>query len=367
MTIFNYICVSMEEPDFRTNTLLKPLSWIWAAFTSIRNALFDKGICRSESFPVPVISVGNITVGGTGKSPHTAYIASLLSHINRIAILSRGYGRRTKGFRIVSPSDTCHSIGDEPLMLSNILPDICVAVDEDRVHGIRTLIRNKLNPQVIILDDAFQHRRVTPSLNILLVNYNRNILHDCIMPAGRLRESTRNRGRADIIIVTKCPLNLDEAEMKKIASDLITNKNQKIYFSTFEYLPLYKLSDHSEYVPDNTTPILAVTGIAFPQPMITRLKDMSQNISLLSFPDHHSFTNKDLHNISSSLDRLGPEAIIITTEKDAARLRNIYLQPGLLDRIYILPITVSFLRDGKLFDEQITGHVKSFLKKQIHD
>ena len=354
------------EPDFRTYRLLKPLSWIWGAVNSVRNRLFDKGILPSERFQVPVISVGNITVGGTGKSPHTAYIASLLARNGPTAILSRGYGRHSKGFRMVSPSDTYRSAGDEPLMLSVQLPDVCVAVDEDRAHGIRTLI-NKVNPRAIVLDDAFQHRRVTPSRNILLVNYNRNILRDCPMPAGRLRESACNRIRADIMIVTKCPPHIDPSCMEMIAAELVTDRQQRVWFSTMEYGALYRLSDRRGYPQDTSVPILAVTGIASPDGMVTHLKGISPEVVLMSYPDHHGFTSRDLSGIGRTLDSLGPEAIIVTTEKDASRLSGTDLPPGLSDRIYVLPITVRFLKDGDLFDRLITEHVESFPKDNRHD
>ena len=354
------------EPDFRTYKLLKPISRIWAAVSSVRNRLFDKGILRSETFRLPVISVGNITVGGTGKSPHTAYIASLLARSGRTAILSRGYGRQTKGFRMVSPSDTYRSVGDEPLMLSILLPDVCVAVDEDRAHGIRTII-NKVNPRVIVLDDAFQHRKVTPSLNILLINYNRNILLDCPMPAGRLRESASNRDRADIMVVTKCPQGIGLSEMKSISAELVTARQQRVWFSTMEYGPLYRLSDHTVYSPDISTPILAVTGIASPDAMVAHLKDTFREVTLISYPDHHRFTSRNLLKISRTLDSIGSGAIIVTTEKDASRFLSADMPPGLIGRIFVLPIAVRFLKDGDLFDSLITEHVESFENNNSHD
>lgn len=349
------------KPSFKTYSLLKPLSWIWAITTSVRNHLFDKGILHTECFRLPVISVGNITVGGTGKSPHTAYIASLLAKNYKVSILSRGYGRHTNGFRIVSASDSYRSVGDEPLMLSVQLPNVCVAVDEDRAHGIRTLI-NKVKPQTIILDDAFQHRKVTPSINILLVDYNRNILDDCILPAGKLRENARNRERADIIIVTKCPSDLDNTEMGRIESELIMNKKQRLFFTTMEYGNIYSLSDFCEYTPDATTPILAVTGIASPCTLKKQLDNLSHEVSLMSYPDHHSFTKKDLCKICVTLDKLGPQSIVLTTEKDASRLKSLDIPNELRERIYILPITVKFLKDGNLFESLITKHIESFTK-----
>lgn len=351
------------EASFRTYPILKPVSWIWAAFTSVRNLLFEKGIYHAESFRIPVISVGNITVGGTGKSPHTYYIASLTQNRRgaATAILSRGYRRHTSGFRIVSPSDTYLTVGDEPLMLSLQLPDVCVAVDENRVNGIRTLI-NKVKPQVIVLDDAFQHRRVSPSLNILLVDYNRNILQDSIIPAGRLRESASNRNRADIIIVTKCPSNLDEIQMDELSSTLPTNDKQSVFFSTISYGALYSLIDRSEYTPHINTPILAVSGIASTGSFTDHLRSISSSVSLMSFPDHHSFNGKDIEKIDMALSGLGSEAVIVVTEKDAVRLKSLNLPSGLRKRIYVLPISARFLKNEELFDKTIIDHIESFSK-----
>ena len=353
------------KPPFRIYTLLKPLSWIWATVTFVRNLFFDIGIFRSERFPLPVISVGNITVGGTGKSPHTAYIASILSTACKVSVLSRGYGRKTKGFRMVTSSDTYLTAGDEPLMLFKQLKNVCIAVDENRAHGINILI-DKVNPKVVVLDDAFQHRRITPSLNILLIDYNRNILQDCLLPAGKLRENPLNRKRADIIIVSKCPSDLDNAEMRKTASELITDSNQRIFFTTMEYGDIYGLDENIEYTPDTSTPILAVTGIASPDMMKEYLSSLSDNVFTMSFPDHHGFTRKDIRKICASIDELGPQAIVVTTEKDAVRFRDSDLPHELRKRIFILPIAVRFLTDGKLFDRIITEHVESF-KINSHD
>ena len=197
---------------FKINDILRPLGWLYDLTTGIRNKMYDRGLLKSTSFSVPVISIGNITVGGTGKTPHTEYIAALIKDHFRTAILSRGYGRRTRGYILAESTATSLTIGDEPLQMHRRFPDIDLAVCENRAFGIERLIRDR-DSHVILLDDAFQHRGVTPSLNILLVNYNRNILDDAMLPAGRLRENAAGRKRAHIIIVTKCPRNLSSDSM----------------------------------------------------------------------------------------------------------------------------------------------------------
>jgi len=250
--------------EFRTYYLLKPLSWIYALFTSVRNMMYDRGILSATRFPIPVISVGNITVGGTGKTPHTLFIASMLKDKVTTAVLSRGYGRLSKGFLLADEKSDSNLLGDEPLMIHNRLPEIYVAVDEDRVRGIKRLLK-EVQPEVVILDDAFQHRRIEPSLNILLVNRNRNILNDCVMPAGRMRETAAGRDRADIIIVTKCPDTLDGRRMDEMSAKLMVHQSQKVFFSTVGYGDIYNPFTSRTLVPEPGRQVLAVTGIASPE------------------------------------------------------------------------------------------------------
>lgn len=350
------------KPSFRIYHILRPFGWIYGLITGIRNRLYDRGTLKSTSFQVPVISIGNITVGGTGKTPHTEYIASVLKNRFSTAVLSRGYGRHTKGFFMSDEHSDSGLIGDEPLQIKTGYPDLDVAVCEDRVKGIRRL-SEICSPDVILLDDAFQHRRVAPSLNILLVNRNRNILNDAMLPAGRLRESARGRSRADIIIVSKCPEDMTSDMMDSMTRDLKSQPGQQVFFTTTEYGELYPM-DGKSAAPAPGCPVLAVTGIADPAPLMARLAATHGTVSLMSFPDHHEFSVRDISGIEKRLERMPADTVTVTTAKDAARLSGMELKPELARRIYILPIKVRFLRDADRFDRLVEEHVNSFKKQK---
>lgn len=357
---FIYFCSEMK-PDYNIHGILRPLGWIYGAVTALRNRRFDRGCAHSSVFPVPVISVGNITAGGTGKTPHTEYIAALIKDKYPTAILSRGYGRSTKGYILADASATGRTIGDEPLQMHRRFPDVDLAVCENRAQGIERLISER-DPQVILLDDAFQHRRVTPSLNILLVNYNRNIMTDAMLPAGRLRESAKGRSRAHIIIVTKCPRDLSPESMDELASNLAVTPAQQVFFSTLDYGTLYPYIE-SAAVPSTTCPVLAVTGIADPAPMTAELRTTHSDVKLLSYPDHHSFTKRNIKEIAGWLQTMPASTIIVTTAKDAARLSDLQLPAELSSRLYVLPVKPAFIRDAELFDSTIINHIESFRKQ----
>lgn len=346
------------KPAFRIYNVFRPIGWLYGLATGLRNRMYDSGMLRSVSFPIPVICVGNITVGGTGKTPHTEYIAALLKDRMRIAILSRGYGRHTKGFIRSDALSDSNQIGDEPLQLKRRFPDVEVAVCEDRATGIKRL-SDQCSPQVIILDDAYQHRKVSPSLNILLVNYGRNILQDAMLPAGRLRESAGYRRRAQIIVVTKCPKDLSSAQMDDLASMLAVRPEQKVFFTTLEYGGLYPL-DGKSTVPSQDYPVLALTGIADPAPMEAQLRKSHKEVSMLSYPDHHDFSRKDILEVEHRLEGMPQESVIVTTAKDAARLSGMDLDDYLKSRIFILPVRPAFLRDAKVFDDTILNHIETF-------
>lgn len=346
------------KPAFRIYNVIRPIGWLYGLFTGLRNRMYDGGMLKSVSFPIPIICVGNITVGGTGKTPHTEYIAALLKDRMRIAILSRGYGRHTKGFILSDAQSDSNQIGDEPLQIKRRFPDVAVAVCEDRVTGIKRLAE-LCALQTIILDDAYQHRKVTPSLNILLVNYSRNILQDAMLPAGRLRESANCRRRAQIIVVTKCPKDISPAQMDDLASKLAVNPGQKVFFTTLEYGSLYPLDGKSE-VPSQSCPVLALTGIADPIPMEAQLRKSHKQVNMLSYPDHHDFSRNDILEIEHRLQSMPQGSIIVTTAKDAARLSGMDLNKDLKSRIFILPVRPAFLRDAKEFDHTILNHIESF-------
>lgn len=351
------------KSEFRINNILRPLGWLYGLITGIRNRLFDIGVLKSTAFRLPVISIGNITVGGTGKTPHSEYTATLLKDRYKTAVLSRGYGRHTKGFFMSDSHSDSGLIGDEPLQIKRRFPDLEVAVCSDRVEGIKRLIE-MCAPQVIILDDAFQHRRVKPSLNILLVNWHRNILDDAMLPAGYLRENVKGRRRADIIIVTKCPEQLEKKAMVELTRKLKVKPEQQVFFTTPHYNRPYLIDDAGTPLDLPQVPLLAVTGIASPALMKAELERQGHHVTLMDYPDHYRFTKQDIANITSRLESMGQDAVIVTTAKDAARLQDLNLAEDLRKKIYILPVGVRFLRDAQKFENTILQHVESFVNKK---
>ena len=349
------------KPEFRIYQILRPLGWLYGAVSGIRNILYDRGIAKSTSFNIPVISIGNITVGGTGKTPHTEYTATILKERYRTAVLSRGYGRHTKGFIMSDSHSDSGLIGDEPLQIKQRFPDLDVAVCEERVTGIRRIIE-MCSPDVILLDDAFQHRKVTPSLNILLVNWHRNILDDAMLPAGRMRESAASRRRADIIIVTKCPEDMSRESADALATALRIRPSQQVYFTTLEYGTPYLMTDREQATALPSGPVLAVTGIASPRLMEDELKRQGHEVTMLTFPDHYRYCKEDIRLIMEQLEGMGPDAYVVTTAKDAARLTDMDIDADLAAKIYVLPVGVRFMRDKDAFDRAVTGHVESFGK-----
>lgn len=342
-------------------TVLRPFGFIYGIITKIRNLMFDYGLIKSYSFSFPVISIGNISVGGTGKTPHTEYVIRLLKGNYKIAVLSRGYGRKTKGFYRYDKNATALTIGDEPFQLAKKFPSIEIAVDEKRVHGINTLTKYE-NFDAVILDDAFQHRRVKPSLNILIVDYNRNILDDCMLPAGRLREWANNRKRADIIIVSKCPQNIKGVEMQVLAEELRTSAKQEIFFTAIRYGTPYCLGKNDialnlkELNKDDS--VILLSGIASPKQMYNYISSYTDNIELLEYGDHHIYTQDEINILDKKLLNItSRRRYIITTEKDAARLKGMNLSEKIKSSVYVLPIEIEFINSGTIFDSIILKHI----------
>ena len=336
--------------------LLYPLALFFGAATRIRNFLYNTGVLKSYKFDIPVICVGNITVGGTGKTPHTEYLVRLLKHEYRVAVLSRGYKRKSRGFRLADPSASVNVLGDEPLQIFRKFPDIKVAVDRDRVHGVRTLLKDPDNMQVIILDDGFQHRRLTPGLTILLTDYNRLMIKDHLLPYGELRESRLAMYRADIILITKSPADLPPIQRRIIAKEMDKAAYQNIYFTAFEYgkqVPVFQESVRPEN--DNSTGdtnkcgILLVTGIANPAPLMEHLEKEYEEIIHLIFPDHHKYTEKDIASISENFKMLkSDEKRVLTTEKDAVRFMEFTnIAEPLRNVFYYVPVGIQFLNDDQ--------------------
>ncbi len=350
------------------NIFLYPVSLLYGLITGIRNFLYDTGILPSIEFPFPVICVGNITVGGTGKTPHAEYIVGLLSENFKVATLSRGYKRKTRDFRIASASALVRDIGDEPLQIFLKFPDVLVTVDRNRVHGVKKILEENPETDVIILDDGFQHRRITPGFSILLSDYERLIVRDHMMPYGNLRENKGNMRRADIILITKSPENLSPIQRMLIVKEVDKTPYQNLYFTTFKYkppVPVFGSSDQEESQSVLTDcedcGIVLITGIANPQPLKEYLKKSYNEIIHLSFPDHHNFKDKDLVSISSSYHELNSKKrYLFTTEKDAVRLREFTnIAEPIKASFFYIPIGIHFLNEDKEeFDNLIIDYVR---------
>lgn len=330
--------------------LLFPFAVLYGIITAFRNYFYNIGWLQSKKYDLPVICVGNLSVGGTGKSPMIEYLISFLKEEYKVAVLSRGYKRKTSGFLEVQESHTASQVGDEPLQIKQKFPETTVAVCADRQTGIEKL---KKTSEIILLDDAFQHRKVAASLNILLTPFNDLYIYDYMLPTGNLREPRAGALRADIIIVTKCPEKVAYAKLQEIQFKLELNPHQKIYFSKIGY-------DSSIYGVSETLPIdyllqkkfTLVTGIANPTPLVDFLKQKGYDFEHHKFPDHHDFS-------PSEIEKLKKKDLIITTEKDYMRL-----QPKLKKfALYYLPIKTILLNEqSKYFEERILSEVKSQLR-----
>lgn len=339
--------------------LLLPLSMLYGLAVGIRNFFFNTGILKSKEFGIPVICVGNITVGGTGKTPHTELILSELQKDYRVACLSRGYKRRTSGFVLADDSSTAEEIGDEPMQIKRKFPNILVAVDEKRVRGIEHLLALPQPPQVIVLDDAFQHRYVKAGKNILLTDYNRPVYKDCLLPSGRLRETPAALKRADYIIVSKCPGNITPIEKRIIFKHLKIKPYQQLFFTQMQYgSPRGLLPGQATVEVQPGTGILSVTGIARPEPFVRHLQTYTQNITEIRYPDHHHFSIKDIRHIETEFDAIyHSEKYIFTTEKDAVRLMGCELPEKIRKKIYYIPIEPVFLNKKEVLINELKNYV----------
>ena len=361
----------MEGDFIKINKALRPLSWLYGVGVKLRNTMFNIGVLKSRAFDIPVISVGNITVGGTGKTPHVEYLIRLLQDRFRVAVLSRGYKRSSKGFVQANAATTMPEIGDEPYQMKQKFPNITIAVDKNRCHGIDQLVANDQKLDVILLDDAFQHRYVKPGINILLVDYHRLIIYDELLPAGRLREPLEGKDRADIVIVTKCPKDLKPMEYRVITKAMNLFPYQQLFFSTIEYGQLRPLFDDAKEQKDKkdlkNEHVLLLTGIASPEQLQHDLSPLAPHITPLTFADHHEFNEKDVQQINDSFAALPEPRIMITTEKDATRLQQVKgLSPLVRANLYIIPINVCFmLEQGESFNLHIINYVHKNSRNSI--
>jgi tetraacyldisaccharide 4'-kinase len=349
--------------------LLFPFSLLYGLIVVVRNWCYDAGIFKSTQFDIPVISVGNLDVGGAGKSPMTEYLIRLFKPDYTLATLSRGYGRKTKGFVVAGSVQlisrhqsliTADAIGDEPAQFAQKFPDITVAVCEDRVAGINLL---KSNHNLIILDDAYQHRAVKPGLSILLFDYSRVNTPHLLLPAGNLREPFSGRKRADVIIITKCPVELSAVEQADIIKRIKPFPNQQVFFISTTYLPLQDMTGNpSGAVITAGTTVFLLTGIANAKPLLQHIKNYTQHIIHHNYPDHHRFSLKNITKLADEFSACtSKNKLIITTEKDAQRLVDLPVVKQL--SVLVLPIGISFLNGaGQQFDNFTSNYVRKYTK-----
>lgn len=360
----------MARNKYLENLVLLPMSKLYGIGVAVRNFLFKAHILKQRSFDIPVISIGNIAVGGTGKTPHVEYAISLLKTYYNIGVISRGYKRATKGYVLATQRSTPADIGDEPYQIyQKFGREATIAVCENRCEGINELCKHDPDINLIILDDAFQHRYVEPTINIVLTEFNRPAFEDRLLPLGRLREKVSALSRADMIIVTKCPAQLKPLEYRILHDKLHVFPYQKLFFSRISYPGLQPVFPESvKQQPPTlawmspTDTVLAVSGIANPRPFVRHLKKHPAKVKVKVFADHHNFSRKDLETIEQRFDDMpGNNKIIVTTEKDAVRLANNPYFPERLKRItFFQPITIDFdTRQGESFDYE--------LKKMIRD
>ena len=332
--------------------ILFPFAILYGFITAFRNFLFDKGILKSHSFDLPIIAVGNLSVGGTGKTPQIEYLIRLLSSEYKIATLSRGYKRKSEGFILADESSNAEILGDEPFQFYQKFPNVLVAVDANRKNGIEQLIKIS-KPEIILLDDAFQHRKVKAGFYILLTAYDDLYADDFILPTGNLRESRSGAERANIVVVTKCPANISDKEKNSIERKLQLESRQKLFFTSLAYDEFIFSEEKQLSVSEikNTEKVL-LAGIAKPEPFFNYLKNEKDTV--LTYPDHHHFSEKDIEEINSK----SSGKIIITTEKDFVRLKGSL--PS--EQLFYLPIKSSFLSEGNLFDKIISNYIAKSLQ-----
>jgi len=321
-------------------------------------------LLKSATFNFPLICIGNLAVGGTGKTPLTELIVGALQSKYKIATLSRGYKRKTKGFAIANESTTALEIGDEPMQFHQKFPNIVVAVGEERLVAIPQILYQRPETEVIVLDDAFQHRSVLAGLNIILTDYHNLYTRDFMMPAGDLRDSSSSSKRADIIIVTKCPSQLNHAERSQIESELKLQPHQKCYFTTIQYNKPYHLFDKTEILLNEQDVALLLCGIANPKPIMQYLTAKLQSYEMISFADHHIFSSSDLKDIKLQYESIvSSRKLIITTEKDAVRLIKFKNELSNFP-IYVLPIQHQFLfEEQSHFIDRLTRFIESYPSK----
>ena len=336
--------------------LLYLLSKIYGIIIDFRNYLFDSGILQEESHKTPIICIGNLSVGGSGKTPHTCYIAKLLSPKYKVAILSRGYGRKSSGFQYVDLNSTASNVGDEPLQLKINNPNCIVAVNNNRNEGVKKILIKYPDTDLILLDDGFQHRKIKAGLNIIITPFDKLFVDDKLLPLGTLREAADSAKRADIIIVSKTPKNLDTAKKKNIVNNLNLKTHQKAYFSSITYHKYKCIKSNRELKNEQDYDITLVSGIANPDPLIYNLKEKVQKVNTINFPDHHNYTAKDVENILLLHNKqTSKKKLILTTQKDATKLKTLLTNFN-GENLYYIPIEVA-ISDKKTFEKKLLHYV----------
>ena len=344
-----------------------PLSWLYGLVVHIRHKLFDLKILRSEEFDIPVVCIGNLTVGGTGKTPVAELLIERFSEHYRVGVLSRGYRRRTKGFVLSTPTSSARTIGDEPRQMKLKYPSVPVAVCEKRAEGIRLLRKAHPEIELIILDDAFQHRYVEPWVNILLMDYNNPVYRDRLLPWGRLRDTRNQIHRANFVLVTKCPDDLNPLDMRIVINSLGLFPYQSLYFTRMrqgEITPLF--ADRAVGKVREGDPVIAMSGIANPVPLLENLRKRFDVVAELTFDDHHTYRLSDMRRLEA-LFAAYPDAVVLTTEKDAVKLTNRKKVPeAVQQRLYYVPIHVSFVADSESeFLRQLELYVRTNQKYSL--
>lgn len=363
--------LSQPPPDTRRS--LQPLAWLYGIGVGFRNRLYDAHILKQTRHDIPVICVGNITVGGTGKTPHIEYLIELLSTRYKVAVLSRGYKRKTRGYREVTLQSTASEVGDEPLQIKLKYPETLVVVDKNRNRAIERMMAlpEEKRPDVILMDDGFQHRSIVPSLSILLVDSKRPVYEDHLLPVGNLREPFSGKNRADMVIVTKCDPEMEPIDFRIYSNGLKLFPYQSLYFTSFDYGNLKPVfaqqgnEDEIDLYDLRKKHVLLVAGIASPEPLVDKLEKKTYNLYSLFFPDHHNFNENDIAAIQEKLNEIeDDDKIIVTTEKDAIRFRSIEqkIPEEMKAMLYYIPVRIKFMEksEKESFNKKIFHHVRNY-------
>ena len=351
----------MSNFDPTMSILLLPISFLYHIILSIRHKLYDWHIMRSKRYAQPVICVGNLSLGGTGKTPHIEHLIRLLSDPYTVCVISRGYGRKTKGFQLATSNCTAETIGDEPLQLFSKFKDLQVAVDENRNEAIELMNSQDIPPQVYLLDDAFQHRKTVAGMNILLTAYGHLYSDDFLVPAGTLRDVRSAAKRAQIVIVTKVPTQ-EQVDTASLRRQLRLQENQQLYLSSLLYKPLKPINKAALQQEDSLSEgmsALCFTGIADPAPLLTHLRETGFDTHEMRFADHHSFRGNDIQQLLQRFQAIpNQDKILVTTEKDYARLTNSpYLCQFDSVPLFVAPVRIHIHEEEK-FNNEILSYVR---------